>query len=174
MPAFKTNVTYSPTPHPKNSPFDQQSSPHASAKSNPPQPSFTERAKQLRPRAPKFFTYSPPSMPTTPRRRSLRDNEAEEASWSVLHAELMRQAEHTRHLEAAHGRATAELSTLREHHTAIEVLREENRAFERYAASTDELREPLEAEVEAARTEPEAWCVSPSCVSLFFGFVFIV
>ncbi|KAI9510349.1 MAD-domain-containing protein [Russula earlei] len=90
----------------------------------------------------------------------LARREAEEASWSVLRAELARQAEHTRHLEAAHSRATAELSTLRERHTAIEVLREENRALERRAAAADELRETvvrLEAEAEAARAEREAW-----------------
>jgi len=88
-------------------------------------------------------------------------HEAEEASWSVLRSELTRQAEHSRQLEAAHSRATAELSTLRERHTVIEVLREENRALERRAASADELRETvvrLEAEVEAARAEREAWC----------------
>jgi mitotic spindle assembly checkpoint protein MAD1 len=87
-------------------------------------------------------------------------HEAEEASWSVLRAELTRQAEHTRQLETTHARAKAELSTLRERHTAIEVLREENRALERRAASADELRETvvrLEAEVEAARAEREAW-----------------
>ncbi|KAH9957583.1 hypothetical protein BC827DRAFT_1224448 [Russula dissimulans] len=86
--------------------------------------------------------------------------EAEEASWSVLRAELTRQTDHTRHLEAVHSRATAELNTLRERHAAIEVLREENRALERRAAAADELRETvvrLEAEVEAARTEREAW-----------------
>jgi mitotic spindle assembly checkpoint protein MAD1 len=49
--------------------------------------------------------------------------EAEEASWSVLRAELTRQAEHTRYLEAARARTTAEVSALRERHTAIEVLR---------------------------------------------------
>jgi len=88
--------------------------------------------------------------------------EAEDASWSVLRAELTRQADHTRHLEAAHTRATAELSALRERHTTIEVLREENRALERRAAAADELRETvvrLEAEVEAARAERKAWCV---------------
>jgi mitotic spindle assembly checkpoint protein MAD1 len=93
----------------------------------------------------------------------LSRHEAEEASWSVLRAELTRQAEHTRQLEATHARAKAELIALRERHTAIEVLREENRALERRAASLDELRETvvrLEAEVEAARAEREAWYVS--------------
>jgi mitotic spindle assembly checkpoint protein MAD1 len=90
----------------------------------------------------------------------LSRHDAEEASWSVLRAELTRQAEHTRQLEAAHTRATAELTTLRERHTAIEVLREQNRALERRAASADELRETvvrLEAEVQAARAEREEW-----------------
>ena len=46
-----------------------------------------------------------------------------------------------------------ELGNLRERHTAIEVLREQNRALERRAAAADELRESvvrLEAEVQAA------------------------
>jgi hypothetical protein len=92
----------------------------------------------------------------------------------VLRAELTRQAEHSRQLEAAHSRAMAELNTLRERHTAMEVLREEKRALERRAAAADELRETvvrLEAEVEAARAEREAWCVSllpQTSISNFF------
>jgi hypothetical protein len=56
---------------------------------------------------------------------NVSQHEPEEASWSVLCAELTHQAEHTHQLEAAHARAKAELSTLCEHHTAIEVLHEE-------------------------------------------------
>lgn len=92
----------------------------------------------------------------------LARHEAEEASWSVLRAELTRQAEHSRQLETAHLRAMTELNTLRERHTALEVLREENRALERRAKAADELRDTvvrLEAEVGAARAEREAWCV---------------
>ena len=92
----------------------------------------------------------------------LSRRDAEEASWSVLRAELTRQAEHSRQLEATHTRAMAELVSLRERHTAIEVLREQNRALERRAVAADEMRETvvrLEAEVQAARTEREAWCV---------------
>jgi mitotic spindle assembly checkpoint protein MAD1 len=105
----------------------------------------------------------------------LSRHEGEEASWSVLCAELTRQAEHTRHLEAAHARAMAELSALHERRTAIKVLREENCALGRRAASADELRETvvrLEAELEAARAEREAWCVSPSCFPLFLSFLY--
>ncbi|KAH9031164.1 MAD-domain-containing protein [Lactarius hengduanensis] len=90
----------------------------------------------------------------------LSRHDAEEASWSVLRGELTRQAEHTRQLEVAHTRAMVELGSLRERHTAIEVLREQNRALERRAAGADELRETvvrLEAEVQAARAEREAW-----------------
>ncbi|KAH9165300.1 mitotic checkpoint protein-domain-containing protein [Lactarius sanguifluus] len=90
----------------------------------------------------------------------LSRHDAEEASWSVLRAELTRQAEHTRQLEVAHTRAMVELGSLRERHTAIEVLREQNRALEWRAAGADELRETvvrLEAEVQAARAEREAW-----------------
>lgn len=86
-------------------------------------------------------------------------HEAEEASWSVLRAELTRQTERSRQLETTHSRAMAELNTLRERHTALEVFREENRALERRAAAADELRETvvrLEAEMEAARAEREA------------------
>jgi hypothetical protein len=75
-----------------------------------------------------------------------------------------------------HARATAELSALRERLMAIEVLREENCALERRAASVDELRETLvrlEAEVEAARAERKAWCVSPSCFSLFLSLLYL-
>ena len=105
----------------------------------------------------------------------LARHEAEEASWSVLRAELTRQAEQSRQLGAAHSRAMAELNTLRERHTAMEVLREENRALERRAAAADEMRETvvrLEAEVEAARAEREAWYVSllpQASVSNFLG-----
>jgi mitotic spindle assembly checkpoint protein MAD1 len=98
-------------------------------------------------------------------------HEAEEATWSVLRAELTRQAEHTRHLEATHARAMTQLGALRERHTAIEVIREENRALERRAAAADELRETvvrLEAEVEAARAEREAWCVPPPPLLFLF------
>ncbi|KAH8996032.1 MAD-domain-containing protein [Lactarius akahatsu] len=90
----------------------------------------------------------------------LSRHDAEEASWSVLRGELTRQAEHTRQLEVAHTPAMAELGSLRERHTAIEVLREQNRALERWAAGADELRETvvrLEAEVQAARAKREAW-----------------
>ena len=61
-------------------------------------------------------------------------------------------------------RATAEGSALREPHTAIEVLREENRPLERRVASADELRltvRRLEVEVKVARAERKAWRVSP-------------
>ena len=92
----------------------------------------------------------------------LSRHDAEAASWSVLRAELTRQAEHSRQLEAAHTRAMAELGTLRERHTSVEVLREQNRALKQRAASADELREMvvrLEAEVRAAHAERETWCV---------------
>ncbi len=83
----------------------------------------------------------------------LSRHEAEEASWSVLRAELTHQVEHTCHLKAVHAHAMAELSALRERHMAVELLCKENHALERRAASADELRETvmrLEAEVEAA------------------------
>ncbi|KAH9021777.1 MAD-domain-containing protein [Lactarius pseudohatsudake] len=82
----------------------------------------------------------------------LSRHDAEEAS--------SRQAEHTRQLEVVHTCAMTELGSLRERHMAIEVLREQNHALERRAAGADELRETvvrLEAEVQAARAEREAW-----------------
>ncbi|KAH9021960.1 MAD-domain-containing protein [Lactarius pseudohatsudake] len=79
-------------------------------------------------------------------------HDAEEGSWSVLRGEITRQAEHTRQLEVAHARAMVELGSLRERHTAIEVLREQNRALERRAAGADELRETV-----AVRAQREAW-----------------
>ena len=103
-------------------------------------------------------------------------HEAEEAGWSMLLAELTRQAEHSRQLEAARARAMVELNTLRERRTAVKVLREENRVLERCPAAADELRESvmrLEAEVEAARAEREVWYVV-SCSDLVVSNVFLV
>ena len=67
-----------------------------------------------------------------------------------------------------------ELNTLRERHTAMEVLREEKRALERRAFAADELRDTvvrLEAEVEAARAEREAWCVPNLPQTAIFNFL---
>jgi seryl-tRNA synthetase len=86
-------------------------------------------------------------------------HKAEEASWSVLRAKLMRQAEHMHQLKTTHACAKTELSMLCERHTAIEVLHEENGALKCCAASADELHKTivcLEAEVEAVRAEREA------------------
>ena len=121
------------------------------------------RTKQPRPTAPRFSSRNPHLMPTTPCRQTSR-HETEKASWSVLRAELTHHGEHTHHIKAGHARATAELSILRERLEAIEVIREENHALKRGAASADELRETvvrLLGKVEAARAEREAWCVSP-------------
>jgi hypothetical protein len=119
--------------------------------------------KQPRPTEPRFSSCNPHLMPTTPCRQTSW-HETEKASWSVLHVELTRHGEHTHHFKAGHAWATAELSILREHLEAIEVLREENHALKRSAASVDELRETvvrLLGKVEAARAEREVWCVSP-------------
>jgi hypothetical protein len=61
---------------------------------------------------------------------------------------------------------------LREPHTAIEVLREENSLLERRAVSADKLRVTvghLEVEIQAARAERKAWCVSPFFRFHIFG-----
>jgi hypothetical protein len=132
-------------------------------KSSPSPPSYTMRTKQPRPAAPRFSSCNPHLMPTTPCRQTSR-HETEKASWSVLHAELMRHGEHTHHIKAGHARATAELGILHERLEAIEVHREENHSLKRGGASADELRETgvrLEGNVEATCAEREAWCVSP-------------
>jgi seryl-tRNA synthetase len=94
-----------------------------------------------------------------PTQADVSRHNAEEASWSVLRAELTHQAEHMRQLETMHACAKTELSMLYKHHTAIEVLCEENGTLEHCAASVDELCETvvhLEVEVEAAHAEHEA------------------
>ena len=82
--------------------------------------------KQPRPTALRFCACNLHMVPQDATQTDLVRRKAEEASWSVLRAELARQAEYTctRHLEAACARTTAESSALGERHTAIEVLRE--------------------------------------------------
>jgi len=69
----------------------------------------------------------------------------------------------------------AELNTLRERHTAMVILREENRALEQRAAAADEMCETvihLKAEAEAVRAEHKARYVSllpQASVSNFLG-----
>lgn len=81
----------------------------------------------------------------------------------IIREELQRQAKYLRTLESTNTKLTAEVTTLRERHVSIEVLREEKRGLERKVRTLEEMRERvvrLEAEVEAGRREREDWCDS--------------
>ncbi|KAF7292820.1 hypothetical protein MIND_01180900 [Mycena indigotica] len=84
----------------------------------------------------------------------------EEKDMQIVREELHRQAAYLRTLEATNARLAGELAILKERHTSIEVLREENRSLERKLQPMEELQEKtvqLEAQLEAARREREAW-----------------
>ncbi|KAI0357178.1 MAD-domain-containing protein [Trametes cingulata] len=83
--------------------------------------------------------------------------------WAVVREELHRQAKYVRQLESANAKMTAELNSLREKQTSVEVLKEQKRELERKVRGAEELREKvvrLEAELEAARKEREEWASS--------------
>lgn len=96
--------------------------------------------------------------------------EVDDESWTVVREELHRQASHVRTIEAANAKMNAELTTLRQRHANIEILKEQKRDLEQKVRGVEELRETvakLEAELEAARKEREEWCVLPcTCVAL--------
>lgn len=86
----------------------------------------------------------------------------DDENWGVIREELHRQASHLRTVEAENAKLNGELTTLRQRHANIEVLKEQKRELERKARGVDELREQvvrLEAELDAARREREEWCV---------------
>ena len=88
--------------------------------------------------------------------------EVEDESWTVVREELHRQANHVRTIEAANAKMSGELAILKQRHANIEVLKEQKRELERKVGVVEELREKvvkLEAELEAARKEREAWYV---------------
>lgn len=88
----------------------------------------------------------------------------EDKNWCIIRDELHRQAAHMRALETTNTRLSVELGMYKDRHGNIEVMREEKRALERKVAVMEELREQvvsLEAQVEAARQERQAWLVSP-------------
>lgn len=88
--------------------------------------------------------------------------EVEDESWSVVREELHRQADHVRKIEAENTKMNTELTTLRQRHANIEVLKEQKRDLERKAKAAEELREKvvkLEAELDAAWKEREEWYV---------------
>lgn len=70
-------------------------------KSSPSPPRRTRRTKQLRLSAPKLSLCNLHSVLPPSRRATSRDTNPKRQAASMLRAELTRQAEHTRHLEAA-------------------------------------------------------------------------
>ncbi|KAK2462381.1 hypothetical protein APHAL10511_005687 [Amanita phalloides] len=90
-------------------------------------------------------------------------NEEEARDMAVVRDELHRQAAYLHSLEKEKAKLTRDVTNLRESSSSLEVLREEKRGFERKLRTMDELRNKvvkLEAEVEAARKEKEAWASS--------------
>ncbi|KAF8629030.1 hypothetical protein AX15_003591 [Amanita polypyramis BW_CC] len=90
-------------------------------------------------------------------------NEDEVRDMAVVRDELHRQASYLRSLEKENTKLTREVTLLRENNTSVEVVREEKRGLERKLRTMDEMRTKvvkLEAEVEAARKEREAWASS--------------
>ncbi|PFH49876.1 hypothetical protein AMATHDRAFT_75943 [Amanita thiersii Skay4041] len=88
---------------------------------------------------------------------SINDQEAKDMA--VVRDELHRQASYLRSLERENSKLTHEVTVLREHHSSLEVLREEKRGMERKLRTLDELRNKvgrLEAELEASRRERES------------------
>lgn len=89
--------------------------------------------------------------------------DSEEENMSIVREELLRQATYLRTLESTNTRLTAELLTLRERQTSVEVLKEEKRGLETKVRALEEMRERvvrLEAEVEAGRRERQEWYVA--------------
>ena len=87
-------------------------------------------------------------------------NEDEARDMGVVRDELHRQASYLRSLEKENTKLSREVTALRENNASLEVMREEKRGLERKVRTMDELRNKvvtLEAEVEAARKEREAW-----------------
>jgi len=97
-------------------------------------------------------------------------SQAEETDMGIIREELHRQAKYLRTLESTNTKLTAEVTTLRERHASVEVLREEKRGLERKLRTLEEMRERvvrLEAEVEAGRQEREDWYVYHLHVTIF-------
>ncbi|KAF7319368.1 hypothetical protein HMN09_00274700 [Mycena chlorophos] len=84
----------------------------------------------------------------------------EEKDMQIIRDELHRQAQYLSKLEATNARLTSELAVLKERHTSIEVLREENRSLHHKLQPMEGLEEKvvqLEAQLDAARRERETW-----------------
>ena len=85
---------------------------------------------------------------------------ADDENWQIVREELHRQVAHMRILESTNTQLMAEVTSLRERHTSVEVLKEEKRDLERKASIAEDLRETvarLEAELEAGRLERDQW-----------------
>ena len=67
----------------------------------------------------------------------------DDENWGVIREELHRQASHLRTVEAENAKLNGELTTLRQRHANIEVLKEQKRELERKARGVDELREQV-------------------------------
>ncbi|KAI9065686.1 MAD-domain-containing protein [Trametes sanguinea] len=94
---------------------------------------------------------------------SFTQSSAQDEDWTIIREQLQKQAKYTSQLESANAKMSAELKTLRERQTSVEVLKEQKRELERKVRGADELREKvvkLEAELEAARKEREEWASS--------------
>ncbi|CDO77832.1 hypothetical protein BN946_scf184714.g7 [Trametes cinnabarina] len=94
---------------------------------------------------------------------SFNHSSAQDEDWTIIREQLQHQAKYTSQLESANAKMAAELNTLRERQTSVEVLREQKRELERKVRGAEELREKvvrLEAELEAARKEREEWASS--------------
>ena len=104
-------------------------------------------------------------------------NEDEARDMAVVRDELHRQASYLRLLEKENAKLMREVTILRENHISLEVVREEKRGLERKLQTMDEMRTKvvkLEAEVEAARKEREAWFVDIIRFHAYFLYPFDV
>lgn len=82
--------------------------------------------------------------------------------WAVVRDELKTQTEELRSAKTMNARLTSELNKLRVRNQNVEILREEKRDLERKLARLEEFKERasrLQGELEAAKSEREAWYV---------------
>lgn len=82
--------------------------------------------------------------------------------WAVVRDELKTQTEELRSAKTLNARLTSELNKLRVRNQNVEILREEKRDLERKLARLEEFKERasrLQGELEAAKSEREAWYV---------------
>ena len=97
-------------------------------KSSPSHPSYTRRTKQPCSTPPRFSSCNLHLMPTTPCRQTSRGTKPKKQVGPCC-ASSLRARRNIHVTSRKRARAMAELSALREHLAAIEVLREENHAI---------------------------------------------